>query len=191
MSNDGPIEYLGKRIEVEDLPAPYRPPVVRDRAGIYAEVEAAWEELDSFVATLQVTDFDRTVPGLGEGADSWTIKDVIAHLAAWRRNGARVAALQAEAGALPVNAFPGSLLGVKTHEFNARLLTDWRKRPLEDVLREHRDSHAALRTALDAVPEAHLMDGEHAVLWLTPAIGHPRLHLADLRRALEDPDDLS
>lgn len=170
---------------VAPMPAAYRPPLVRDRAGLLREVRAAWEELDGVVRGLSKSEFARQVPDLGEGANTWTVKDVVAHLAAWRRNAARVATLQRLPTARRINALPGAVLGLRTHDFNADLLRHWQRRSAAEVLEEHRESFETLLAALDRVPEERLLFRKRSVLWLTPAIGHPRVHLLDIRAALE------
>jgi hypothetical protein len=172
---------VARPLPLVDVPAAYRPPLVRDRAGLMREIESRWRELDGVVRALDASALDRQVPGMGEGAATWTVKDVIAHLAAWRRNAAKVAALQAEPDAEPVNNFPGRVLGFRTDDFNAQLLAEWRDRPGPVVLEEHQASYEALVQALAAVPEPRLVIRKRSALWLTPAIGHPRVHLADLR----------
>ena len=176
----------GKPASVAPMPVAYRPPLVRDRAGLVSAVRAAWEELDGVVRGLSESELNRQVPGLGEGADSWTVKDVVAHLSAWRRNAARVAALQALPTARRINALPGAVLGLRTPDFNAELLRRWRSRTAAEVLEEHRDSFESMVAAIDRVPEERLLIRKRSVLWLTPAIGHPRVHLGDIRAALED-----
>mgnify|MGYP003622947788 CR=1 FL=1 len=175
----------GRPASVAPMPAAYRPRLVRDRAGLVREVRAAWEELDGVVRGLSESELDRQVPGLGEGADTWTVKDVVAHLAAWRRNAARVATLQALPTARRLNALPGAVLGLRTPDFNADLLRRWRSRTAAEVLEEHRESFETLVAALDRVPEERLLIRKRSVLWLTPAIGHPRVHLGDIRAAIE------
>ena len=165
------------------LPA-YVPPLVRDREGLMREVRASWDELDGVVRGLSDADFRRRVPGMGEGADTWTVKDVVAHLAAWRRNAERVAALQSRRPSRRLNAFPGAVLGLRTGEFNAALLERWQDRSIDEVLMEHRQSFRALMSAVEALPVDRLLSRKRTVLWLTPVIGHPRSHLPDIRAAL-------
>jgi hypothetical protein len=165
------------------LPA-YRPPLVRDRARLLAVIEQAWEELDGVVRGLDENALMGRVPGLGEGADSWAVKDVLVHLAAWKRNAAEIARRQADPRAPAVNGFPGQVLGFKTDQFNARLMAGSRDRAAGDALVEHRAAHRELLAALQEVPEHRLLRRGRSVLWLTPAIGHPAVHLVDLRRAL-------
>jgi len=169
---------------VDDLPEPYRPPLVRDRAGLLAAITDTWSELETFVNGLTEHEFGLRTPGLGEGADVWTVRDVVVHLAAWRRNVSRVAELQAAPNAQRLNDFPGTILGFETHPFNAALLREWRDSPLSAVLDEHRASYTEMVRALELVPERNLLLRGRSVLWLTPGMGHAHLHLLDLRAAV-------
>jgi hypothetical protein len=163
------------------LPA-YRPPLVRDRAGLQAVIDRAWDELDGLVRGLDEKALMARVPGLGEGADSWAVKDVLVHLAAWKRNAAAIAIRQADPRAPAVNGFPGQVLGFKTDQFNAELMAGSRRMAAREAVVEHRAAHRDLLSALAKVPEERLLRRGRSVLWLTPAIGHPAVHLGDLRR---------
>ena len=72
-----------------------------------------------------------------------------------------------------------------TPDFNADLLRQWRSRSAVEVLEEHRESFETLVAAVERVPEDRLLMRKRSVLWLTPAIGHPRVHLVEIRTALE------
>ncbi len=170
-------------LRLQDVVEKYRPLLVRDRAGLLDEIDAAWSSLDGIVRELTADRWHAVIPGAGEGAETWTVKDAVAHLAAWKRNAARAAALQASRSR-HVHAFPGMVLGFRTAEFNEQLLRDWRDRPVDAVLAEHRAAHAALLSAVEGVPDRLLVRRKRSPLWLTPALGHTHDHLAQLRRAL-------
>ena len=170
-------------IRLTDVPQKYIPPLVRDRATLMAEIETAWGELDGIVGALSEQQWASVLPGSGEGTATWTVKDAVAHLAAWRRNAAQVARMQVGRAA-HIHAFPGGALGFRVSEFNEQLLRDWHNRSVEEVRAEHRAAHHDLVKALLLVPDALLLRRKRSPLWLTPALGHTTDHLADLKRAL-------
>lgn len=172
---------MARPLRLADINPAYRPPLLRHRQNLVAEIERVWEEFDAYVRRLDPTRLAAAVPGPGEGADEWTVRDVLVHLAAWKRNSAAIARLQADPGQAAANAFPGRLLNFKTDEFNAAVLQRWREAATPAILEEHRSAHADLLTAIADVPEARLFRRGRTVLWLTPALGHTSVHLADLR----------
>ncbi|HEV1998022.1 MAG TPA: maleylpyruvate isomerase N-terminal domain-containing protein [Candidatus Dormibacteraeota bacterium] len=170
-------------LRLTDVPEKYLPLLVRDRAGLMAEIDTAWRALDGFVGDLSRAQWSAVIPGLGEGAATWRVKDAVAHLAAWRRNAAKVARLQAAAGR-HIHDFPGATLGFRASDFNAQLLRDWHGRSREEVLAEHRAAHSDLLATLPLVSDHLLLRRKRSPLWLTPALGHTYDHLTDLMRAL-------
>jgi hypothetical protein len=148
-----------------------------------AVIDATWDELDGFVRGLDETALLTRVPGLGEGADTWAVKDVLTHIAAWKRNAAEVARRQADARTRPVNGFPGQVLGFRTDAFNADLITRTRDRPAREAVVDHRAAHREALGALAEVADNRLLSRGRSRLWLTPMIGHPAVHLVDLRRS--------
>ena len=89
-------------------------------------------------------------------AGAWSIKDIVAHLTGWRRRtvGRFRAALRHEPA--PPPPWPAHLQ--TDDEINAWIYAAHRDRPLAEVLRESRDVFQQLVEALDAFPEADLLD---------------------------------
>jgi carboxymethylenebutenolidase len=89
-------------------------------------------------------------------AGEWSIKDIIAHLTGWRRR--TVGRFQAALRHEPAPP-PAWLPHLQTDdEINAWIYAAYRDRPLADVLRDSREVFEQLVEALDAFPEADLLD---------------------------------
>jgi hypothetical protein len=110
--------------------------------------QASWEALLHDIGEEHMT--QPVAPG------EWSIKDIIAHLTAWRRRtvGRFQAALRHEP--TPPPPWPSHLQN--DDEINAWFYAADRDRPLADVLRESRDVFAQLADTLGAFPEAELLD---------------------------------
>ena len=110
--------------------------------------QAGWEAL-----LRDIGEEHMTQPGV---AGEWSIKDIVAHLTAWRRRtvGRVQAALRHEPP--PPPPWPSHLQN--DDEINAWFYAADRDRPLTDVLGESRDVFAQLAEALSAFPEAALLD---------------------------------
>ena len=116
-------------------------------ADLQAE-QAGWEALLRDIGEERMTQ-----PGV---AGEWSIKDIVAHLTAWRRRtvGRLQAALRHEP--TPPPPWPSHLQN--DDEINAWFYATDRDRPLADVLGESRDVFAQLADTLAAFPEAELLD---------------------------------
>ena len=149
-----------------------------NRAELTAEIEANWRQLDEVVARLTAEDLRRTLTSRDPEDPTWTIADAVLHIAAWKRNGLRVAEMQAEPGSEPVDAYPPQILGIDLREFNDALVQDAsRSRALSDVLLEHRTAHEAITAAIAVLPDERLLLDERPRLWLAPVTWHPSSHL--------------
>lgn len=128
-----------------------------------------------------------TEPGV---AGEWSIKDIVAHLTAWRRRtvGRFQAALRHEPS--PPPSWPPHLQ--TDDEINAWFYAADRDRPLAEVLQESRDVFQQLVEALAAFPDADLRDParfpwlEGEPLTAALLFGHfHEEHEADMRAWLE------
>jgi hypothetical protein len=104
-------------------------------------------------------DLERTLTGIPDAAmadridQTWTRKDVVAHLEAWER---RVVDLLDQ-----LRAGGPSSESVETDELNERW---WRRdhdRSLADVRAGERDAYAKLLAAIDGASDEELFDGAH------------------------------
>jgi uncharacterized protein (TIGR03083 family) len=107
-------------------------------------------------------------------AGEWTVKDIVAHLAAWQVEALR-AVEQAERG-----EEPGPMINETVDEWNARRVAERRRLPLVDVIQEFTESHDELLAALERWPEDAVplgpggWDEDCRLWWLTE---HDREHL--------------
>src|SRR5579883_3031221 len=108
--------------------------------------QARWEALLSDIGEAHMTQ--------PEVAGGWSIKDIVAHLTAWRRRSvARFqAALRHESSFDP--PWPPDL--ETDDEINPWIYAANRDRPLADVLQESRDVFQQLVDTLNAFPETEL-----------------------------------
>ena len=126
-------------------------------------------------------DFNEAISGLTEDqitgnivAGEWTVKDIVAHLAAWQMEALR-AIEQAERG-----EESGPLIDESVDEWNQRRVEERRRLPLVDVIQEFTESHDELLAALERWPEDTVplgpagWDEDCRLWWLTE---HDREHL--------------
>jgi len=153
------------------------------------EIEARWARLDGVVSALSAAALTRKLTSRDPEDPSWTIADAVLHIAAWKRNGARVARLQVEPGSEPVDAYPPQVLGIDTRAFNDALVQDRsRSRELGAVLAEHHSAHTEMLEALAPLPAERLLLDGRPRLWLAPVTWHPTQHLTqDILATLGDP----
>jgi hypothetical protein len=144
--------------------------------------QAGWEALLSDIGEEHMTQ-----PGV---AGEWSIKDIVAHLTAWRRR--TVGRFQAALRHEPAPAPPWPAEMQDDDEINAWFYAADRDRPLADVLRESRDVFNQLVQTLDGFSDADLRDPSRFP-WLegeplsgAALFGHfHEEHEADMRAWLE------
>jgi hypothetical protein len=152
--------------------------VALSRSALIDEIDAGWQTLDEVVSALSPADLTRKLTSRDPEDPTWTIADAVLHIAAWKRNGAGVARLQAEAGSQPVDAYPSQVLGIDTRAFNDALAKDRsRSRELAAVLTAHRSAHAEMLEALAPLGDERLLLDGRPRLWLAPVTWHPSHHL--------------
>jgi hypothetical protein len=105
--------------------------------------------LDALVSTLSESQLTAS------GANgSWSVKDHLAHIAAWERM--IVAHLQDGSDADIANMDAASYAAATLDELNHRLHQMSRDRPVADVLREFAEAHGAVVAFIAAMPEQQL-----------------------------------
>ena len=141
-----------------------------------------WERL---LARLGPADHERPLFDADAEGDRWVIRDVVTHIAAWKRNTTRVARLRQEGRDLPLDQTPDETLGIDDVDaFNQEVRRRWRERSFDDALAEHRAAHAELVAALRGLPEEKIPPRATGT-WLYPATWHPRLHRLHVIDALD------
>lgn len=116
-----------------------RPP--RDKRELLERIRREWNALDRAIAGLG--EQQMTIPDEG----GWSIKDNLAHLAAWERL-MRLQALQHRPGHEALGVDEAAYRTLDENGINAILQQQNRDRPLEEVLTEHRRSHAEVMADL-------------------------------------------
>src|ERR1700704_3517920 len=146
-----------------------------DRAELLDEIDAAWGRLDSVVSTLEPEEWGRPVNSDEGAGEDWTVKDTVLHIAAWKRNGTRVAIGQ-QAGEPPEDRYPTQILGLDRDAFNRETWEKWKEATIEAVAAEHRDAHTELRASIATLPEGRVLFSGRPRHWLRPMLTHPEDH---------------
>lgn len=121
------------------------------KAQLLAEMndeQAQWEALLSDIGEDHMTQ-----PGV---AGEWSVKDIVAHITAWRRR--TVSRFQAALHHQPTPTPPWPSELQDDDQINAWFHAADRDRPLGDVLRESRAVYQQLYDTLAAFPESELRD---------------------------------
>ncbi len=145
-----------------------RPPTVQE---VIARSESEWDALQAPLSTLDATKM--TTPG----AEGWSVRDELAHLAAWAKGLAALVRKQPRYPpmGLPADAAPHT---VGIERMNQMIFERNRTRTLEEVQTEllaaHQDAIAAiselsdedlLRPYDDFQPQDRRPDGDTPILW--------------------------
>lgn len=154
------------------------------KADVERELLEAWEALGSAVDSF--SDMELEQPGVVE---SWSIKDLLGHIAFWAQQAAENLQLMA-AGRADEVRHPSDEKA--TDEWNEREWRARRERPLSDVREEWLDSFQAAMAAMADFPAERLQENVKGATVLARFAGdtyeHYREHLEQLnawRRELE------
>jgi hypothetical protein len=149
-----------------------------------ALIDTEWRRWERLIGRIGADNFTRQLFEGEAGADTWTIRDVLTHIAAWKRNTIRVAQMH-EAGAdLSLELTPDEILGIDVNAFNDDVYRRWRDRSVAEAIGEHRSAHAELMAILRRLPPGKIPP-RPTQTWLYPATWHPRLHRLHVMDALD------
>jgi uncharacterized protein (TIGR03083 family) len=143
------------------------------KAEFLDRIQAARAELNETLSGLSEEELTREA-AVGE----WSVKDALAHLAAWTGE----AAMAVERAARGEEV--GALIAGSVDEWNARRVEERRRLPLVDVVQEFNETHDRLLAALQAAPDERVplgpggWDASARLWWLTE---HDREHLDALK----------
>lgn len=124
------------------------------RAELLAEIDKAWSALEKYLATL--TDAQMHEPDI---VGHWSVKDVLAHLAAWAGmvQGWYAAGLRGENPPVPAEGYTWR----QTPELNQAIYAQHRDRPLADVQADYRAGHTAMLRLIDSIADEVLFGKGH------------------------------
>ncbi len=144
-----------------------------NKAAFLERVRTARAELNQAISGLSEEQLTREAM-----VGDWSVKDVLAHLAAWTGEAAMAVerALRGEQ--------VGALIIGSVDDWNARRVEERRRLPLVDVAQEFTETHDRLVAALEAAPDDQIplgpggWDESARLWWLTE---HDREHLDALK----------
>ena len=115
------------------------------------------------------------------GSAPWTVKDLLAHMAAWKRNAIRVSEMvKADPSSVPDSGTPDEIRDIDVEQFNRDTYERWHDRSLEEALAEHRAAHEELVNALQSLPPELVPPPTSRNIWPYPAIWHVKMHRMDI-----------
>ena len=155
------------------------------RASVIRRVEAEQRALDRILRALGSAGLRRRVFS-SETRESWTAKDALAHVTAWKWGVYRAMWRYLPPAARRVEP-PPRPAGRGVIERNAAIWRRWHRRPAREVLADHRACHTALRRALRALPDEFFSGRDRSPQWPFDAVGHVAEHRRKhLERLLEE-----
>ncbi|MEP7004284.1 MAG: DinB family protein [Chloroflexota bacterium] len=139
------------------------------RASVIKRVEAEYRALDRIVKQLTPADFRR--PAMAEDAPiRFTVKDVLAHITAWKWRQVRVVRKDKS----PLKPYEPPKTGA-IGDTNAGIYWRSHRTPVETLIAEHRAAHRAMLQALRASPAGYFTKRRSAQ-WPFDAVGHVAEH---------------
>ena len=123
-----------------------------EREALIKDLDGEYESLYGILMSLG--DADKVRPML----DTWSVKDILAHIAAWLREGARAL----EGLARGEQAMPESLDDDAVDARNARFVEEWRDASVQEVQTELHLAKDAFARAMRSLPEERFAEGEAA-----------------------------
>ena len=140
------------------------------RAGVIERVQAEYRSLDRIVKRLTPADLRR--PAMREEAPiRFTVKDVLAHINAWKWHEERVVTKNT-GPRRPYDPPKTSALA----DTNAGIYRRSHRTPAATIVAEHRAAHRAMLKALRSVPAEYFSARERSPQWPFDAIGHVAEH---------------
>jgi hypothetical protein len=123
-----------------------------EREALLKDLNGEYESL--YGVLMSLSDADKVRPML----DGWSVKDILAHLAAWLREGASAL----ESLAQGERAAPENLNDDDVDARNARFVEQWRDASVQEVQTELHLAKDAFARAVRALPQERFLEGEAA-----------------------------
>ncbi len=153
------------------------------RAGILARIHVARARLEAAIAGADEQALN------APGPDGWSVKDHLAHLAAWQRF--ILARLQGRPAHEVVGMDPAAFEAADEEGINAALQARSHRQPLAGVRAEFQQTHQALLEAIEQMPDAQLAapyapaaEASWAEAIAGNSFGHDEQHLPWIERLL-------
>lgn len=121
---------------------------------VVERIDRAWHELQATIGAATEDELTRPGPGPGLSDGGWSVKDHLAHLAAWERS--LLALLTGQDRAAAVGADAGSYRTAGVDSLNEGIYRRTTGLPLAAVLSDLRLGHERLLAALDPLSAAEL-----------------------------------
>jgi hypothetical protein len=138
-------------------------------ASVIKRADAEYRALDAIVKRLRPADFSRYA--MNERAPlRWTVKDVIAHITAWKLRDVR--RIAHDRSPLRANEAP---YGATGHQLNALIYKRSHRTPATTIVSEHRAAHRAMLRALREAP-AEEFAKRWSPHWPADLVGHVASH---------------
>ena len=148
-------------------------------------IEREWQRLNEVLRSLTPEQVERPAFDPEFGGARWTVKDLLVHIAAWKRNTIRVIEMvRTDPSSVPDAGTPDEILEIDFEAFNREQQERWASCSLEDALAEHRAAHEELVAALREIPLADIPEPTSRNIWPYPAIWHTKMHRVDISDAL-------
>ena len=122
-----------------------------EREALIKDLDGEYENLYGILMSL--SDADKVRPLL----DAWSAKDILAHIAAWLREGARILEGLARGEQVRLES-----LDEDVDARNARFVEEWRDASVGEVQTELHTAKNAFARAMRALPEERFAEGEVA-----------------------------
>jgi DinB family protein len=149
-------------------------------------IQREWRRLNETLDSLTPEQMERPAFDPEFGGTPWTVKDLLVHIAAWKRNTIRVIDLvRADPASVPESGTPDDILKIDFEAFNQEQQARWASCSLDEALTEHRAAHDELLAALASIPPEQIPEPTTRNIWPYPAIWHTRMHRLDILVALE------
>jgi hypothetical protein len=162
----------------------------QDKTTAIGVLEREWHALDTWLRSLDERQLDR--PVFGEDP-SWTVRDMITHLAWWQELAARVAEKIVAQGTAPDERGSRPFLGIETplDELNAATYNHWRKRPMADRWERWLRAHGRMMDAFHALTPEQLLQADSGMegmkrYFAVPGVIHLRIHRENIEAALKE-----
>jgi uncharacterized damage-inducible protein DinB len=146
-----------------------------------AVIDREYQRLNDVLENLSPDAMQRPAFDPEFGSAPWTVKDLLVHMAAWKRNAIRVLEMvKTDPSSVPAAGTPDEILDIDVDTFNRETYERWRESSLDEALAEHRAAHQELMSALESLPSEHVPQPTSRNIWPYPAIWHVKMHRMDI-----------